>query len=119
TRNLGTLLLVARRREDLAGELLRAAHVNDAGRGIERGQDLVALGADRGVALLGGEGGRRVARHLGRRLATLGDPALARAVDQLALVVAAVAQVPIGVGGKPVVAVAVKDDGVLVADTAA
>jgi YVTN family beta-propeller protein len=45
----------------------------------------------------------------GRR-ASLRDPALARAVEQLDVVVAVVLEVPVGVRREPVVAIAVKDD---------
>ena len=63
--------------------------------------------------------GRRVARHVGRGRAALGDPLLARAVHQLHVVVAVVLEVPVRVGGEPVVAVAVEHDRVLVRDPAA
>src|SRR4029079_2002583 len=84
---LGALLLVAGRRDQLAGELLRAADVNQVGAVVERRQDVVPIGADRLLADTGGEVGRLVGRDLGRGLAPLGDPLLARAVDQLHLVV--------------------------------
>ncbi len=65
------------------------------------------------------EGGGAVVGDLGHRLAVLGDPLLARAVDQLHPVVAVVEEVPVGVGGEPVVAIAIEDDGVVVGDPAA
>src|SRR3954471_3761228 len=71
---LGALLLVAGHRDELAGELLRRADVDEHLAVAERAQDLVALGADLVVARLGGERRRRVARRVGGRLAALGDP---------------------------------------------
>ena len=86
--------------------------------GVQRREDLVALGADRVVAGLGGEGRGRVAGHVGGRRPALADPLLARAVDELDVVVAVVLQVPVRVGREPVVAVAVEHDRVLVGDAA-
>src|SRR3712207_8419766 len=48
-----------------------------------------------------------------RSLAPLGDPLLPRAVHEQDLLVAVVLQVPVGVGGEPVVAIAVQDDRVV------
>ena len=58
---LGALLLVAGHRDQLAGVLLRAAHVDQPGLGIERFGDLVAHGAEDCVREL-----RRDARDLER-----------------------------------------------------
>jgi hypothetical protein len=56
---------------------------------------------------------------LGAGWPALVDPPLARAVQELDVVVAVVLEVPVRVGGKPVVAIAVKDHQVVVADSAA
>ena len=80
----------------------------------ERVQDLVAIGTDGGVALAGGELLRLVGGHLRGGGAALGDPLLTRPVHELHVVMAVVLQVPEGVGGEPVVAVAVEDHGVVV-----
>ncbi len=60
---------------------------------------------------------RRRARHgvLGQ-LAAVELPLLAAAVEQLDVVVAVELEVPVGVGGEPVVVAAVEHDGVVVAD---
>ena len=116
---LRALLLVARHRDQLAGELLRRAHVHEPGARVERAEDLVAVGADRLVALVGREGLRVVGRDVGGGRTALRDPLLARAVHQPHVVVAVVLQVPVRVGGEPVVAVAVEDDRVVVRDAAA
>lgn len=82
----------------------------------ERGQDLVSLGANRVVAGLRLKRSPPVAGNLGGGRAALGDPPLARAIEELDVVMAVVLQVPIRVRGKPVVAVAVEDPLVGVGD---
>ena len=57
-------------------------------------------------------------RRIRRRRATLADPLLARTVEQSDVVVPVVLEVPVGVGGEPVVAVAVEHDLVVVGDSA-
>ena len=52
---LRALLLVALRRDDLAGELRGGAHVDEVRGVADRGQHLLAPGADRVVAGLRGE----------------------------------------------------------------
>jgi hypothetical protein len=52
-------------------------------------------------------------------LAVLRDPALPGTVEELDVVVPVVLQIPVGVGGEPVVAITVEDDLVLVRDAAA
>src|SRR3954465_12921228 len=64
-----------------------------------------------------GAGGRR-GGALGGGGPALADPLLARAVEQPDVVVAVVLQVPVGVGGEPVVAIAVEHDLVIVGDPA-
>ena len=117
---LGALLLVAGHRDQLAGELLRAADVDQVASPLSSASRtssrFARIDSSPGFA---SNVGLRIRRHLGRRLAALGDPLLARAVDQLDVVVAVVAEVPVGVGGEPVVAVAVEDDRVVVGDPAA
>jgi hypothetical protein len=115
---LGALVLVAGHRDQLAGELLRRADVDQLRRPAERRDHLVPVRADRLVRVVGGEHARRVIDDDLRRRAALGDPLLARAVEQLHGVVAVVLQVPVRVGGEPVVAVAVEDDRVGVRDAA-
>src|SRR6185503_20233435 len=113
---LRALLLVAGHGDELARELLRRADVDELGLGVERRLHLVALGADGLVAGLGGEARGGEARHVGGGGAVLADPLLARRVEQLDVVVPVVLQVPVGVGGEPVVAVAVEHDQVVVGD---
>jgi hypothetical protein len=114
TTALGALLLVAGHRDQLAAELLRGAHVDEVHVALERGEHLVAVRADRLVARLRDEALRLEARDLGGRRAALADPLLARAVEQLDVLVAVVLEVPVRVGGEPVAAVAVQHDRVLV-----
>ena len=80
---------------------------------------IVTERADRVVAGPRVEGRLLERRHLGRRRPPLRDPLLARAVHQLHVVVPVVLEVPVRVGGEPVVAVAVEDDRVVVRDPAA
>ena len=80
---------------------------------------LVAEGADRVVARLRAELLRLVARQVAARRPALRDPLLARAVHELDVVVPVVPEVPVGVGGEPVVAIAVEHDRVLARDAAA
>src|SRR4051794_32935065 len=115
---LRALLLVARHRDLLAAELLRRAHVNQVHVLPERREHLIAARADALVAGLGDEALRLVVRDVGGRRAVLGDPLLARAVEQLHILVPVVLEVPVRVGREPVVAVAVEHDRVLVGDPA-
>src|SRR5205814_8675691 len=63
--------------------------------------------------------GRLVARLVVGPGTAFGLPLDAAAIDQLHLVVAVVLEGPVGVGGEPVVVVAVKQDGRVGADAAA
>ena len=99
------------RREDLSGELLRAAHVHER----------VAL-ARHGLLYLGQKGAKRIIRDLcrvccrvehrlvGAQLTTFSDPFLAAAVHQAHIAMTIDFQLPEGPGRKPVVVVAVKHD---------
>src|SRR4051812_16411585 len=115
---LRALLLIAGHGDQLAAVLLRRAHIDQLGRAVQRRQHLVALGADRVVAGLRAERRGLIGRHVSRRRAALADPLLARAVDELDVVVPVVLQIPVRVGREPVVAIAIQDDGVLVGDPA-
>ena len=116
---LGALALIAGGRDHLAGELCGGAHVDEPGGRADRLKDLVAACADRLVAGLRGEARRPVGGKLGVGRKAVGDPLFARPIEQQYLLVAVVLQVPVCVGGEPVVAVAVEDDRVLVGDAAA
>ena len=65
--SLRALLLIARHRDQLAGELGRGADVDQLRRAVQRLHDLVALRPDGLVAGLGVEGGGLVARHVRAR----------------------------------------------------
>src|SRR5262249_30588815 len=104
--------------DQLAGELLRGADVDEALAVAEGGEHLVALRADGLVAGPGEEGGGLVGGDVGGGGSSFGDPLLARAVDELDVAGAVVVQVPVGVGREPVVAIAIEDDRVFVGDPA-
>ena len=72
----------------------------------------------REVGLLRGVGSRRVAWHVAGVRAALGLPLGPAAVHQAAILMAVHLEEPVGVGGVPVVAVAVEDDGRVVGDAA-
>ena len=116
---LRALLLVAGHRDQLAGELLRRAHVDQPRVGADQLQHLVAHGADRPRPAPSPRRSRPGATGASVEVGPpLRDPLLARAVHELHLVVPVVLQVPVGVGGEPVVAVAVEHDRVVVRDAA-
>ncbi|CDZ90897.1 hypothetical protein RHRU231_770018 [Rhodococcus ruber] len=112
---LGLLLRQVGRGEDPAGELVGGADVDDV-LGADRVDHLVAEGADRVVRLLrlvlGGRAGDLV---LGQR-ASVELPLLAAAVEELDVPVPVELEVPVRVGGEPVVVAAVEHDGVVVGD---
>src|SRR6476659_6439004 len=87
TAALGALLLVAGHRDQLAAELLRGAHVDEVHVALERDEHLVPVRAERLGAWLRDEAPRLEARDLGGRRAALADPLLARAVEQLDVLV--------------------------------
>ena len=102
--------------EDLPGELVGRAHV-DKVLGADRGDDLVAKRTNRVVGILGGIAGLRPLHRLGRQRAPVELPLLTAAVEQLDVVVPVQLEVPVRVGGEPVVVAAVEDHGVVVGDT--
>ena len=117
----GAFLLVAGRRDQLAAVLLRAPNVDErpASAAPSRVEHLVPAGPDRLVAVRRACTGRpQRPGDVGRQLAALVDPLLAAAVQDPHVVVAVELQIPVGVGGEPVVLVAVEDDGRVVADSA-
>src|SRR5829696_1280279 len=116
---LSALLLVARHRDQLARVLLGRAHVDEARVRPELLEHLLATRTDRVVGLPRLEGDRLVLRLVLGRGPALLHPLLAGAVHEQHLVVAVVLEVPVGVGGEPVVAVAVQDDRVVVRDATA
>ena len=78
--------------------------------------DLVPQRADGEVLFLCGVGGLDPVGDLGDQRAAVQLPLLAAAVDQLDVLVAVQLEVPVGVGGEPVVVAAVQHDGVVVGD---
>src|SRR5262245_58629194 len=114
---LRALLLVAGRRDEVSGVLLRAADVHERGPGlVEGGAYLVAVRPDRLVSVGHRVAAGRDARLVGREVARLVDPLLPAAVEDTDVAVAVDLQVPVGVRGEPVVAVAVQDQGRVVRD---
>ncbi|GAB3310300.1 hypothetical protein GCM10027451_20890 [Geodermatophilus aquaeductus] len=112
---LRALLRQVGRGDELAGELVGRAHVDEVLL-ADRGDDLVAEGADGGVGVLGLVLRGRALDGVRRERTAVELPLLATAVEELDLVVAVELEVPVGVGGEPVVVAAVEDDGVVVAD---
>ena len=82
----------------------------------DRGEHLVAVGPDRLVLLLGAVAGRPAGRDLGHQLAGVEFPLLPAAVEQPDVAVPVDLEVPVGVGGEPVVVAPVEDHGVIVRD---
>ena len=114
---LRLLLREVRRGQQAAGELVRRPHVDQV-LVADRADDLVAERADRGVLLAGRVAGRGPLRHLGDQLAGVQLPLLPAAVEQLDVLVPVEPEVPVRVGGEPVVVAAVQDHGVVVGDAA-
>src|SRR3954470_9898155 len=112
---LALLLRQVRRREQLAGELVGGPDVDQVLL-ADRVDDLVAERADRDVLVLGLVAGLLARHGVLREVAAVELPLLAAAVEQLHRLVAVELEVPIGVGGEPVVVAAVEDNGVVVAD---
>ena len=116
----GALRLLLRevgRGEQAAGVLVGAAHVDQV-LDADRGDGLVAEGADRVVLLLAVYDVASRRDGLVGQLAGVELPLLAAAVEQLDVLVAVELEVPVGVGGEPVVVAAVEHDGVVVGDAA-
>ena len=102
----------ARRRDDLAVELGRAAHVHEgeiAGIAQAR-QDVVAEGAQGEVGGAQGVARGRVRRHVGRERQALVQPVLAPAIEDAHVGMAVELQLPVRPRGEPVVVVAVQHD---------
>src|SRR3984885_1005484 len=114
---LALLLRQMGRRQDLAGELVGGAHVDQV-LCADRGQHLVAECADGVVRLLGRVAGGGPVHRLGRKLPPIELPLLAATVEQLDVLVAVQLEIPVGVAREPVVVAAVEDHGVVVGDTA-
>ena len=114
------LLLVAGRRHQLTGVLLRRTDVDERDAVLaEIGEHGVAARADVLVAVLRRVRGRRHRRLVARQVAPLVDPLLAAAVEDAHVAVPVDLEVPVRVRGEPVVLVAVDDDGRVVPDSAA
>src|SRR5215210_7906357 len=113
---LRPLLLVASHRDQLARVLLGAADVDEVRVPVQLLEHLLAAGTNRLIAALRLEARLGIVGDVGGRLPALRDPLLAGTVDQLDPVVAVVHEVPVGVGGEPVVAIAVEHHRVLVGD---
>ena len=116
-RALGLLLRQVGRGEQPAGELVGAADVDQV-LDADRLDGLVAERADRVVLLLRGVRRALAGGQLVGQLAGVELPLLASAVEQLHVLVAVQLEVPVGVGGEPVVVAAVEHDRVVVGDAA-
>jgi len=103
----------ARRGDDLSGELIDGANVNElAGfAAIKNGEDLFLVSAQGFVIARDAIGGRRDLCRFGRKLAVFFEPLFAASVDEANILVAVVFQLPEGVSGEPVVVVAIEKDG--------
>jgi hypothetical protein len=103
------------RGQEAAGVLVGRAHVDQVVHtdGLHR---VVAEGADRQVLLLGGVAGPGPLGNVGGVGAVVELPLLTATVEQLDVAVPVQLEVPVGVGGEPVVVAAVQHDGVVVAD---
>ena len=110
---LALLLGEVCRGENLAGELVRRADIDEV-LGADGGDHLVAERADAGIGRRRGVTGGWPADEIGGHRPAIEFPFLTAAVEQLDLVVAVELEVPVGVGGEPVVVPAVEDDGVVV-----
>src|SRR4051794_28402214 len=116
-RALALLLRQVRGSEDLAGELVGGAHVDQVLL-VDGRDDLVAERADGVVRVLGGVARLRPCHRVGGQWASVELPLLAATVEQLDLVMAVQLEVPVRVCGEPVVVAAVEDHGVVVGDAA-
>jgi hypothetical protein len=85
---------------------------------VDRGKHLVAESPDRVVGGFGGVTGGGPVDRLARQLPRIEFPLLPATVEQLDVFVAVKLEVPVRVGGEPVVVAAVEDHGVVVGDTA-
>ncbi len=112
TRALRPLLGVCRRGEQLSRELGRRPDIDQRRiRLLQALQDLIPEGADRPIGSAGPVLGRGKARDLEARLSTFPQPPVAAPVENAGVAVPIILKQPESVGRKPVVAIAVKDDG--------
>ena len=109
---LRTFLRQIGRSEKLAAELRRRSHVDHGRRGLSPGdaEHVVAGGAGAEIGVARCVGGRLDAWHVGRQVAALAHPLDAPAVHDANVGVTVDLELPEGVGGEPVVVVAVDDD---------
>src|SRR5881628_193030 len=114
---LRVLRRIFRRREDLAAELLRSAHVDeDLPRLLVRLPDVREVDAKRLVRFLRREGRRRERRHVLRHGQVLLDPFLPTAVEEDHIVDSVILEHPERERREPVVEVAVQHDPMVVRD---
>ena len=113
--SLGLLLRQVRRSQDPAGELVRRTHVHQVLRpdGVDR---LLAERPDRQVRLASGVAGLLAGGHLATERSAVQLPFLAAAVEQLDVRVPVEREVPVGIGGEPVVVAPVEHHCVVVGD---
>ncbi len=114
--DLGGFLREVRGSQEAAGVLIGAADVDQVldADGVD---DLVTEGTDARVGFLGDVRRGGTGRDVARELAALELPLLAATVEETEVVVTVELEVPVGVGGEPVVVAAVEDDGVVIRDT--
>jgi hypothetical protein len=106
-----------RRCEQAAGVLVWRTHVDQV-LAADRRDHFVAEGADRRVLVLGRVRRGRPRDRVGDEWTVVQLPLLAAAVEQLHVLVPVQLEIPVRVGGEPVVVAAVEDDLVVVADAA-
>ncbi len=108
----------SRRRDNFPGEFIDGAHIDELAAllSLHDGKHVVAEGAqgfvDSGHAI----GRRGHLRGILGQWTLLFEPFLAAAVDQLHVLVAVILQLPEGIGGEPVVVVAIEKYGGVVGD---
>ncbi|CNZ29293.1 Uncharacterised protein [Mycobacterium tuberculosis] len=112
---LALFLRQVRGGQDLAGELVGRAHVDEV-LDVDGRQDLVGECPNRVIRRGGGVGGHRPADRVAGQRASVELPLLAAAVEQLDLLMAVELEIPVRVGGEPIVVAAVQDHRVLVGD---
>src|SRR5712664_4289607 len=106
----------ARRSDDLAGELIDGANVNElAGlASLENGEDFFFVSAQGFVGAGDVIGGRSDLCRFGCKLALFFKPLFAAAVDEADVLVAVVFQLPEGVSGEPVVVITIQKNGCVI-----
>src|SRR6266851_4124948 len=103
----------ARRGDDLAGELIDGANVNELTRlaPIEDGEDFFLVSAQGLVSARDVIGRRGDVCSILCERALLLEPFFAATIDEANILVTVVLQLPKGVGGEPVVVIAIEKDG--------